>query len=810
MYLKTFITVLALIFSVSLLSKFVSMPDYYQQSYTPRYYLDISFSSSSDALRMVPTVISFTDSNGQRKKQFSKKFEFVSGNTLTNTRLSLPLPTKISSLDIEFKSPKGSIQISDLKLSDRRIDLNDDNISVLMPKDKYSIKDNHLEFTSPSDSPFLLGSMTFTIKKEVLERANAEYRLNDDPLLLSIVYRIVNYMKEHAGTVKIPLVLMMICLFFKYRSSIAIQTISLGVAFILAYTLVLFDDAKALFENSFNGDLKAFYKIFYSQSMVLSTMLLFVLSGALIHCQITRTENAFKSGNKIEAVKNIVLRLLFFSCFVAVVLLCALITADIFTYSQFATHLVINDIFTFTKDATKSFGLITDFISHKSLLATLCAFIMISAVIIMISKRCLCKKTLIEYMSLYLVCAVVFFMPEAARTLKDGSFASIFNSSAASINIKKSYSDSYDYKKDDVKTVSVDGLGQKKNIIFLMVESLSANESRYLGGEFDNTPYLDRLAKDALVFENYFTNGYNTDTGNFAFLTGIPYLESGRSYTDDRYYSNTLIKNFKKSGYTTNVFFSAQNIGFLDIIWEKAGFDNFYSGTDEYYNNSERLLFNSVPDGIMFDNLARYVPSWMEKGSFFTFVMTTTSHGPFVVPVTHEFDYHKTIRYVDKAIYELYQKLEAMGFFGNGMLVISGDHRAMIPYSEYENTRFGSSGIARVPLIIIDKNLCAKIKYPYSHAQAGALLEYLNLEKTSYYDFNYLPALDDSRTLGKAIYYQSHSPADEVIIVDGMDKDGNVNEYNMTIRGDDTDLSDNNLPGDKRREILENTYWIRK
>lgn len=799
----TFIFILSAFFLVSLHSHFVSIPESYQQAYTPKKFLDISFKSKCDDFKTVPARISFSDSHGNKKKYYFKDYEFSSGNIFTKTNLTLPLPDEISSLEFEFKSAKGSILIEDLSISGTPIQLNTNNVRVNIPSDKYSMSGNTLSLTSPSESPFILDSVSFSIKPELIRSDIVKYRLNTDNIALKSYYRCVNYLSKHNNTLKIPLLLVILSLFLRSRKELSIKIGCFSCAFVYAYTLLLFDDAQMLFGGFFNAKeyLQPFYKIFYSQSKVLATILLLMLLSVSL--------NGFKA--------------LPLRCFHYLLLICALlltcaVAADIFTYSQFATHLVISDIFTFTKDAYKSIGLISDFILHKSLVAFLCAFMILSPFLIMRT----CNKTNIvsdkkNYLCFVATAAVtvgLFFIPEAGRTLKDGNFVSIFNSSSASFNIRKQYSADYNYKSDHLDTLTIKGLNNRKNIIFLMVESLSSNESRYLGGEFDNTPNLDKLAKEeGLVFENYFTNGYNTDTGNFSFLTGIPYLESNRSYTDDRYYSKTIIKDFNSAGYTTNVFYSAQNIGHLDTVWKKSGFTNFYDGNDDFYANSERLLFNSVPDGVMFDNLVRYVPSWIKQGRFFTMVMTTTSHGPYVVPVTHEFDYHKTIRYVDKAIFDLYQKLKAIGFFDNGMLVISGDHRAMTPYSEYEYSCFGNSGIAKVPLIIIDKDLKVnKLKYPLSHSQSGALLEYLNLEKVEYYDFNYIPNLEsDSYTncLG-LIFYQKHSPADSVVIVDGLNDNGSLREYIMTINGDDTDIKADVLSEERKRFILERTYWLRQ
>lgn len=128
-------------------------------------------------------------------------------------------------------------------------------------------------------------------------------------------------------------------------------------------------------------------------------------------------------------------------------------------------------------------------------------------------------------------------------------------------------------------------------------------------------------------------------------------------YSFSEKFTGSFLKLFKNEGYITNCIFSADTIGEIDKIWEKVGFDNFYGGNDPFYQNEERLTFNSVPDKAMFRKTLELIPAWEKHGNFFTFIMTTTTHGPFIVPRTHEFNYHKTVQYFDESLAFLYNEL---------------------------------------------------------------------------------------------------------------------------------------------------------
>jgi hypothetical protein len=50
---------------------------------------------------------------------------------------------------------------------------------------------------------------------------------------------------------------------------------------------------------------------------------------------------------------------------------------------------------------------------------------------------------------------------------------------------------------------------------------------------------------------------------------------------------------------------------------------------------------------------------------------------------------------------EFYTQLSESGYFENGILLITGDHRQMRPLSDIELERFGASARARVPLLVV-------------------------------------------------------------------------------------------------------------
>ena len=160
------------------------------------------------------------------------------------------------------------------------------------------------------------------------------------------------------------------------------------------------------------------------------------------------------------------------------------------------------------------------------------------------------------------------------------------------------------------------------------------------------------------------------------------------------------------------------------------------------------------------------------------------------------------MRYVDKEISNFYQRLKQMRFFDHGMLVITGDHRSMTPYTNHEKNIYGEIGFAKVPLIIIGDDTYKDYKETnLSHISLGVMLEQINLQSFSYNDLNYIPNLTDNGV----IVVQKAYPTDEVLI-----KYKEI-EYVLKLNSDKTAIYNSSEEASLLNEkILPEITWIRK
>lgn len=247
----------------------------------------------------------------------------------------------------------------------------------------------------------------------------------------------------------------------------------------------------------------------------------------------------------------------------------------------------------------------------------------------------------------------------------------------------------------------------RPNVILVAVESLSAYHSKLLGGHMDALPQLDAIARQNHYFTHFVANGFNTNGGRIALYTGrAPLPPPGlartlplRAYA---FKTNTLTDFAHQAGYSSH-YFTSGDLGFVNSKpWlEGLGFDSIEGAESPFYKGMKRWQFDAPEDKALFDRTL----DWMDKRSdpkpFLATLLTVSSHPPFVDPRTGRINQLGTFRYVDAQLARFYRKLKQRGFFDNGVLMITGDHRSMTPLHAYEYQHWGERAFVRVPMVVV-------------------------------------------------------------------------------------------------------------
>ncbi|MBS4199665.1 LTA synthase family protein [Bacillus sp. FJAT-49732] len=265
------------------------------------------------------------------------------------------------------------------------------------------------------------------------------------------------------------------------------------------------------------------------------------------------------------------------------------------------------------------------------------------------------------------------------------------------------------------------GIAENKNLIVVSMESLQnfvINNDVY-GQEV--TPFLNDLIKDSYYFDEFYhqTGQGKTSDSEFILENSLYPLSRGAvffTHSGNEY--DAMAEKLSEKGYYSSTM-HANNKSFWnrDIMYQALGYDYFYSATD-YEITPEISVGWGMKDIPFFDQSVEIMKT-MNK-PFYTKMITLTNHHPFKLDeedkFIQEYDsksgtlnrYFTTVRYMDEAIKEFFQKLKDEGLYENSIIVMYGDHygisenhnEAMAQYLGKEVTPFVSTQLQRVPLII--------------------------------------------------------------------------------------------------------------
>ena len=269
--------------------------------------------------------------------------------------------------------------------------------------------------------------------------------------------------------------------------------------------------------------------------------------------------------------------------------------------------------------------------------------------------------------------------------------------------------------------LSLQGIGKDKNLILIQVEAL---QNFVIGAEYNGqilTPNLNALiSKDSLYFNRYYSTigKGNTVDAEFATLNSLYPVIDRECYT--LYEKNTfygLPWILREKGYDTLAIH-----GYEGQFWNREaaypgqGFKKFYSMEDL---DASEIIGLGISDKSMFKQAIDILKD--EKEPFFSFIVTLTSHHPYILDekdstlVLREEDkdtkfgsYLQAIHYTDEALGQFIADLKESGLYDNTIIGIYGDHHGLNKnmdnnqekMEEYLGREYDYDEMLRVPLII--------------------------------------------------------------------------------------------------------------
>ncbi|MBI5540381.1 MAG: sulfatase-like hydrolase/transferase [Bacteroidia bacterium] len=263
------------------------------------------------------------------------------------------------------------------------------------------------------------------------------------------------------------------------------------------------------------------------------------------------------------------------------------------------------------------------------------------------------------------------------------------------------------------RRVIPDSLLKKRNIVIVIMESMTADNLSRFGNKYNITPNIDSLANNGYSFDNIWSAGKHTSNGVYSTLYSYPGIWSLRSTTN---VERTVYSGFpgvlKQLGYSTTYFTnhgtSFDNIG--EFLPENH-FDRIISQGD--YSQDKIVGMYGVPDHVMFEKGIE-VLSELSQGNrpFFATFMTTSNHGPYIIPDGISFKAKtnkiekQIIEYADWSIGYFMQMASKQPWFDSTVFVFTGDHGAITGNNKY----IIPLSFHHVPFIIYSNELITESK----------------------------------------------------------------------------------------------------
>lgn len=238
---------------------------------------------------------------------------------------------------------------------------------------------------------------------------------------------------------------------------------------------------------------------------------------------------------------------------------------------------------------------------------------------------------------------------------------------------------------------------EKKNVVFILVESLSGSFLKEFGNTENITPFLDSLVQKSIFFENLYATGTRTVRGMEAVTLCIP-PTPGQSIVKRPENANlyTINNVFQSKGYSSNFFYGGD--GYFDNMnayFGGNGFTIYDRGrgsilndnikTERHNIDDQEVTFENawgICDGDIFNKMLRVADKQYKSGKpFFNFVMTTSNHRPYTYPsgkidIPSGTSRQGAVKYTDYALRELFREAKKKEWFKSTVFVIIADHCA--------------------------------------------------------------------------------------------------------------------------------------
>ena len=271
----------------------------------------------------------------------------------------------------------------------------------------------------------------------------------------------------------------------------------------------------------------------------------------------------------------------------------------------------------------------------------------------------------------------------------------------------------------------------RKNVVIILMESMSANLMKAFGQEKELTPYLDSLSMKSRFYRNCYSSGLHTNHGIYATLYSFPTILKRNAMKGTRIpvYSG-LPTVLAQNGYH-NMFFMTHESQYdnMNAFLRTNGFHEIHA--QENYPEDKIVNSFGVPDDFLFSYALNRINEYSSAGQpFMSVLLTISNHPPYIIPPYFSpkaAEMHdRIVEYADHSIRCFMEAAKTQPWYENTVFVLLGDHGKLVGNPECEMPQCHN----HIPLIFHGKDIepqaidsyCGQIDI------APTLLDMLNME----------------------------------------------------------------------------------
>ena len=273
--------------------------------------------------------------------------------------------------------------------------------------------------------------------------------------------------------------------------------------------------------------------------------------------------------------------------------------------------------------------------------------------------------------------------------------------------------------KRDIKPIHP--VGEKPNIVIIILESFASYKSSVSGNPIDPSPHFNELAKNGLYFKNYFTPATGTARSIYCTITSLPDVELKGTSSRNPLIVNqhSIAQDFKDY---EKLYFIGGSASWGNIRGMlNQSMDNLKLYEEEHYE-SPRTDVWGISDIDLFREAHKELDSMKEP--FFTIIQTSGNHRPYTIPdesygfkvrtdisdeEAQKYGFqsakeYNSFRFMDYSVGHFMELARKSDFYKNTIFILWGDHGISASTGQHVTPGEGRSkldlGALRVPFVI--------------------------------------------------------------------------------------------------------------